>query len=293
MSNSPTPRQILETLLPPLRLAAAYSKNIQPVIAACPEKADQQNHFGAALSDADLSIQTFVEVALLGAYPQIRFYGEEHEKTANTKYFRSIELGPEGDYLVTLDPIDGTRFYLDGHDNYQIIVGVLNQDEYEAVLAISPVQDCYYYALRGVGTFAGSLDASLDQCQKLQIENPQPLIYLGWGLSDRLPEVGPAYLINDLQTAYTADTFAPNLNAILKGDLAGAILESGKFIDGAALTFLAQEAGCIVTTLTGGPLPPLHTSQNYQRPGLIVATSATVHQDLLQAVAKHLLVSAS
>lgn len=293
MSNSPTPRQILETLLPPLRLAAAYSKHIQPVIAACPEKTDQHNHFGAALSDADLSIQTFVEVALLGAYPHIRFYGEEYEKTANTKYFRSIELGPDGDYLVTLDPIDGTRFYLDGHDNYQIIVGVLNQDEYEAVLAISPVQDCYYYALRGVGTFFGSLASSLDQCQKLQIEHPKPLIYLGWGLSDRIPEVGPAYQINDLKTAYTADTFAPNLNAILKGDLAGAILESGKFIDGAALTFLAQEAGCIVTTLAGEPLPPLQTSQNYQRPGLIVATSTTVHQDLLQAAAKHLLVSAS
>lgn len=293
MSNSPTPRQILETLLPPLRLAAAYSKNIQPVIAARPEKTDQQNHFGAALSDADLSIQTLVEVALLGAYPQIRFYGEEYEKTANTKYFRAIDLGPDGDYLVTLDPIDGTRFYLDGHDNYQIIVGVLNQDEYEAVLAISPAQDCYYYALRGVGTFLGSLESSLDQCQKLQLENPKPLIYLGWGLSDRLPDIGPAYQINDLKTAYTADTFAPNINAILKGEFAGAILESGKFIDGAAIAFLAQEAGCIVTTFTGDPLPPLQTSQNYQRPGLIVATSATVHQDLMQAVAQHLLISAS
>lgn len=292
MSQSPTPRQILETLLPPLRLAAAYSRQIQPVIAACPEKTDQQNHFGAALSDADLSIQTLVEVALLGTYPQIRFYGEEYEKTANTKYFRAIDLGPAGDYLVTLDPIDGTRFYLDGHPNYQIIVGVLNHDEYEAVMAISPAQNCYYYALRGVGTFLGPLSSTLDQCQPLKIENPKPLIYLGWGLSDRIPEVGPAYQINDLKTAYTADCFAPNLNAILKGDLAGAILESGKFIDGAALTFLAQEAGCIVTTLTGDPLPPLHTSDNYQRPGLIVATSADVHQDLLQAVKTTPLVSA-
>lgn len=292
MSNSPTPRQILDTLLPPLRLAAAYSKNIQPVIAACPEKTDQQNHFGAALSDADLSIQTLVEVALLGAYPRIRFYGEEYEKTANTKYFRSIELGPDGDYLVTLDPIDGTRFYLDGHDNYQIIVGVLNQDEYEAVLAISPVQDCYYYALRGVGTFSGPLDTSLDQCQKLQIENPKPRIYLGWGLSDQIPNVGPAYQINDLKTAYTAEQFAPNINAILKGEFAGAILESGKFIDGAALAFLAQEAGCLLTGLDGLPLPPLHTSHNYQRPGLILAASAEVHRDLLQAVQKYQLVSA-
>jgi len=291
MSLSPTPYQILETLLPPLRLAAAYANQIQPVIAACPEKTDQQNPFGAALSDADLSIQTLVEVALLGTYPQIRFYGEEYEKTANTKYFRAIDLGPQGDYLVTLDPIDGTRFYLDGHPNHQIIVGILNHDEYEAVLAISPAQDCYYYALRGKGTFWGSLETELDQCQRLQIENPQPLIYLGWGLSEHIPDVGSAYQINDLKTAYAADSFAPNLNAILKGDLAGAILASGKFIDGAAIAFLAQEAGCLVTTLTGEPLPPLHTCHDYQRPGIIVATSATVHRDLLQAVQTTQLVS--
>ena len=293
MSNSPTPQQILETLFPPLKLAAAYAQQIQPVIAARPDKTDQQNHFGAALSDADLSIQTLVEVVLLGTFPQIRFYGEEYEKTANTKYFRAIDLGPAGDYLVTLDPIDGTRFYLDGHPNYQIIVGVLNHDEYEAVLAISPAQNRYYYALRDVGTYWGTLDTAFDQCQRLQIENPQPLVYLGWGLSDRIPEVGSAYQVNDLKTAYAPDCLAPNLNAILNGDLCGAILASGKFIDGAAISFLAQEAGCIVTGLTGDPLPPLHTSHNYQRPGLIVATSTTVHQDLLAAVQKTQLVSST
>ncbi|NJK30427.1 MAG: inositol monophosphatase family protein [Acaryochloris sp. RU_4_1] len=290
---SPTPRQILETLFPPLQLAAAYARHIQSAIAARPEKTNQQNHFGAALSDADLSIQTLVEVVLLGAFPHIRFYGEEYEKTANTKYFRAIDLGPEGDYLVTLDPIDGTRFYLDGHPNYQIIVGVLNADDYEAVLAISPAQDRYYYALRGAGTYWGTLATELDQCQRLQIENPQPLIYLGWGLSDSLPEVGPAYKVVDLKTAYAVDVLAPNLNAILSGELSGAILESGKFIDGAALAFLAQEAGCLVTSLTGDPLPPLACDRTYKRPGFIVATSKAVHQDLLQAVAQTKLVSAT
>jgi fructose-1,6-bisphosphatase/inositol monophosphatase family enzyme len=293
MIMSPTPRQILETLFPPLQLAAAYARNIQGAIAAHPEKTNQQNHFGAALSDADLSIQTLVEVVLLGAFPQIRFYGEEYEKTANTKYFRAIDLGSEGDYLVTLDPIDGTRFYLDGHPNYQIIVGVLNVDDYEAVLAISPAQDCYYYALRGAGTYWGTLATALDQCQRLQIENPKPVIYLGWGLSDSLPDLRPAYQVVDLKTAYAADTLAPNLNAILSGELSGAILESGKFIDGAALAFLAQEAGCLVTTLTGDPLPPLQSDRTYQRPGFIVATSAAVHHDLLQAVSRTQWVSAT
>ncbi|MDA0866104.1 MAG: inositol monophosphatase family protein, partial [Cyanobacteria bacterium] len=76
----PTPRQILETLLPPLRLAAGYAHHIQGKIVSQPDKSDANtNPFSAALTDADLSIQTFVEVALLGAFPEIRFYGEEYE----------------------------------------------------------------------------------------------------------------------------------------------------------------------------------------------------------------------
>ncbi|WP_281062893.1 inositol monophosphatase family protein, partial [Limnoraphis robusta] len=145
---TPTPRQILETLLPYLRVAAGYARQLQPLIRALPAK-DGDNFFAEALTDADLSIQTLVEVALLGTFPNIRFYGEEHELSGNTKYFRSIELGEKGDYLVTLDPIDGTKFYLDGHNNYQIILTVLNSDEFEAVLAISPTLNTYYYALRG------------------------------------------------------------------------------------------------------------------------------------------------
>ncbi|MCU0523641.1 MAG: inositol monophosphatase family protein, partial [Elainella sp. Prado103] len=59
---------------------------------------------------------------------------------------------------------------------------------------------------------------------------------------------------------------------------------AGKFIDGAALAFLAQEAGCIVTTHTGESLPPLYTCQNYGRPGLVIANSPDVHQALLAAL---------
>ena len=72
MPLMPTPREILETLLPPLRLAAHYSRQIQSKIAAQPAK-DGPNPFSAALTDADLSIQTFVEVALLGSFPDLRF----------------------------------------------------------------------------------------------------------------------------------------------------------------------------------------------------------------------------
>ncbi|NJN59013.1 MAG: inositol monophosphatase family protein [Leptolyngbyaceae cyanobacterium SL_5_9] len=283
----PTPRSILETLFPYLKIAAAYARQVQPMIAARPSK-DSDSFFGAALSDADLSIQTLVEVALLGKFPEIRFYGEEYEQSYNTKYFRAITLGEKDDYLVTLDPIDGTQFYLDGHSNYQIILAVLNWDEFEAAIAITPAQNTYCFALQGEGCWQGSLDTELANCKPLQVNqssSTSPAILLGWGMETLASSLKDYYTVIDVATSYSKEVQIPNVNGMLSGDLAGVVIRSGKFIDGAALAFLAQEAGCIVTTHTGATLPPLHECADYSRPGLVISTSATVHQHLLEAIA--------
>ncbi|MBP0002473.1 MAG: inositol monophosphatase family protein [Cyanobacteria bacterium SBC] len=279
-----TPRLILETLLPYVKVAGAYARQIQSRIGVRPDKDYPDNSFAAALSDADLSIQAFIEVALLGTFPQIRFYGEEYEHSANTKYFRAIDLGEPGDYLVTLDPIDGTKFYLDGHSNYQIILTVLDRDEFEAVLTLSPSENAYYYALRGQGAFRGTLDDSLDTCGRLHVTPMEPKVYLGLGLSHLVPRLNDRYSVVDLTTSYSPEVRIPGFSGMLAGELTGAIIESGKFIDGAALAFVAQEAGCIVTTWDGSVPPPLHACENYERPGLVIASSPTVHQHLLEAM---------
>jgi len=282
--DSPTPRQILTTLLPYLRTAGAYARQIQRQIQAQPDKDGKgDNFFASALSDADLSIQTMLEVVLLGLFPQVRFYGEEYETTYNTKYFRAIDLGAAGDYLIALDPIDGTQFYLDGHNNYQIILSVLNADEFEAVIAITPGQDLYYYTLRGKGTFKGQMHQALEDCQPVQFASPQKAICLGWHMGEVAPLLRDRYRVYHTKTDYAQDNPIPNFNGLLSGDLAGAVLARGQFIDGAALAFMAQEMGYIVTTLDGNPPPPLHACSNYQRPGMLVAASAEVHQDLLRA----------
>ncbi len=287
--NLPTPRQILATLLPHLKVAAAYANEIQSRIVEQPEKDYPDNIFASALTDADLSIQTFVEVLLLGYFPQLRFYGEEHEKAFNTKYFRAIDLGPQGDYLVTLDPIDGTRFYADGHANYQIILNVLNADGFEATLFIKPAEDCYIYALRGEGAFVGALADAMDDCRPLKIEpssanSQNKTIYLGGGAGEFADKLGENYQPYDLYKAYSQEEQMPTMGSVLSGCYAGSILGGAQFIDGAAIAFIASEAGCIVTQHDGSPMPPLSECKNYRWPGLLIATSEAVHRHLLAAV---------
>ncbi|MGF1495058.1 MAG: inositol monophosphatase family protein [Microcoleaceae cyanobacterium] len=284
----PTPKSILSTLLPHLRVAARYARQIQSRIQALPAKENETNLFATALSDADLAIQNLVEIALLGTFPETRFYGEEFQQSANTKYFRSTELGspdgPQDDYLITLDPIDGTRFYLDGHDNYQIILGVLSPNYFEAVIAISPEINTYFYALRGEGAFYGDLSLDLEACQPLKISNPQSTILLSSRMGFLESGLSDCYKVISIERDYSAKTQILNYSGLFQGDVCGAILRSGKFIDGAALAFIAQEAGCLVTTLTGDPPPLLHTCPDLSWPGLAIAASETIQRDLLAAV---------
>ncbi|MEM8714351.1 MAG: inositol monophosphatase family protein [Cyanobacteria bacterium P01_G01_bin.4] len=277
-----TPRTILETLLPSLRLAAGYARHIQSRIVAQPAK-DGANKFSSALTDADLSVQTFVEVALLGSFPTIRFYGEEYQQSYNTKYFRSIELGPQDDYLVTLDPIDGTLFYMDGLPNYLIILTVLNADEFEAVLAISPEEDRYFFALRGQGTHVAPLDKDLDDAAPLEI-SPTNTVFLASLMAPLRAKLDDRYAIISSSEDYSPNNVIPSTNGILKGELAGAVLSKGQFIDGAALAFLAREAGCIVTDHQGKALPRLDECKDYCTPGIAIAATPEIHSDLIAAL---------
>ena len=285
MSSQPSPREILQTLLPHLKVAAGYAQHIQAKIVSLPAKEAGNNFLSAALTDADLSIQTLVEVALLGTFRDLAFYGEEYEKSRNTKYFTSTALG-KNDYLITLDPIDGTQYYLDGFDNYQIILSILNAEHYEAVIAISPAQDCYYYTFKNQGVYKGKLDRDLDECQLLKIANPDQSILLGWGMAHLKPALQSKYDVIDIENCYSSDRQLPNYNGIFSGDLIGWITKRGKFIDSAALAFMAQENGCKVTGLNGLPLPPLHACKDYSYNGAIVANSLELHQDLLAACRK-------
>jgi len=286
MSPDPSPQEILQTLLPHLRVAAGYAQQIQNKIISLPAKDAGDNFLSAALTDADLSIQTMVEVALLGTFPELAFYGEEYEQSRNTKYFTSTELGTKNNYLITLDPIDGTQYYLDGFDNYQIILSILNIEDYEAVIAISPAQKCYYYTLKNHGVYKGKLEQKLSDCIPLKITKPSPHILLGWGMAHLKSALQNKYQVIDIENAYSSTQQSPNYNGIFSGELSGWVTKRGKFIDSAALAFMAMQNGCIVTGFDGLPLPSLNTCKNYSYNGAIIANSSELHQDLLAACQK-------
>ena len=289
----PHPRTILESLFPSLHLAANYAREIQPRIVAQPDKPDAGSTFAAALSDADLSVQTAVEVALLGTFPNLHFYGEEYAKSYNTKYFKSLDIPQDENYLVLLDPIDGTQFYLDGHQNYHIMLSVVDRQDYCASLIINPPSQTYYYAIRGEGAYWGTLPETIGQMplsSALPLHlNQEPVsqegvLYLGSQVPKLVSHIPLNYKVINLSTDYSKSVQVFNHTGILTGGVLGSALGSNKLIDVAAVAFVAQEAGCKVTTLRGTPLPPLTEAQDYDRlGGVLISVTEQIHELLVTA----------
>jgi hypothetical protein len=66
---------MVEHYLPVLVTAGDYALNIQSRIGG-PEQKSGDNAWAQALTDADLTVQTYVEVATLSRYADIGFFGE-------------------------------------------------------------------------------------------------------------------------------------------------------------------------------------------------------------------------
>ena len=80
---------------------------------------------------------------------------------------------------------------------------VLNADEFEAVIAITPGQDRYYYTLRGEGTFKRRTPPrTWISAKPIAIESPQKAICLGWHMGEVAPLLRNRYTVFHTKADY-------------------------------------------------------------------------------------------
>src|SRR5262245_37529971 len=91
---------------------------------------------------ADRDAESLLRTALLGAFPDDGFLGEEHGEKAGTSGYRWI-----------IDPIDGTRSFVRGIPLWATLVGLEYKGEQVAGVVEVPALGHTYRALRGDGAF--------------------------------------------------------------------------------------------------------------------------------------------
>lgn len=273
-------REIISYLLPHVVTAGAYSAQIQKRVAVHDAK-DGDTPFHHALSDADLTIQAYLEVALLARFPEINYYSEEQASSLNKQYF----LGTS-ELEVLLDPVDGTRPYIDGREYYQVIVTIHDAKEIVGAIAYLPRRDFAFVATRGDGAYKvtteemlqGKPGVKLDvtkACGPLQTFNAKELV----------ARLRPSFEIIDHVQAYVENPGTYYSTDLLEGKASGVVHRSCQAIDGGALGFIATEAGAVMTDFHGKPLRSFREFENRTIPEVVVAANREVHQAILDALA--------
>jgi len=274
------PQEIISYLLPYLVTAGAYSAEIQSRVAAQEEKGGD-TIFHHALSDADLSIQSYLEVVLLAKYPELSYFSEEQGSSLNKKYFTGRST-----LEVLLDPVDGTRAYIDGMEFYQIIVTLHDEREITGAVCLMPRRDRCFVATKGGGTFALTLDDIAAGRKGAPVDvrrNTGPILL--FNAPELLAKVSKTFEAKDLAQTYLSEPRRYGSTDVLFGKASGFVHKTCQAIDGGALAFLSAEAGALVTDFNGGPVASFRSVESRTLSEVVVGVNPEVHRALLKAVA--------
>jgi fructose-1,6-bisphosphatase/inositol monophosphatase family enzyme len=271
--------EMLEFYLPLLVTAGDYALAIQPEVARNAAHRTKQGHnpWVAALTDADLSVQNFLEVHTLARYPNVRFYGEEHATSNNQKYF------PEtAEFSVHVDPINGTFLYRSGRPGWDIIVSIAQGRQLVAALSYVPVRGTHRAAIRGCGARTGSRgELHLADFQDLRIgETARTCV------SYQAPDVKTAlaghFECFDLVLDDDPGRGLDNLNEIFTGRLGAFACRDSQCLDWGAAALLAVEAGGFASDLDGRPLAFFDDFDPEFRADMLVSANSAVHREILE-----------
>src|SRR5262245_20371005 len=222
------------------------------------------------VTDADLRAEMLIAEVIRRAYPAHAILGEE--------------LHPShvaAEHLWVVDPIDGTNNFAHQIAHFAVSIGYYRAGRAECGVIFNPVREEWYLTARGQGAWFNG--------RRAQVAPPatrldQVLIGLGF-YYDR-------GAMMEATLAAIRDLFRQNIHGVRRMGTASLDLASvgtarfGAYFeyelspwDFAAGRLFVEEAGGLVTTCTGAPLPLAKTG--------VLASNGPLHPAVLEIVARH------
>lgn len=229
-------------MMPHLVVAGDFALRLQDQL---PQRdAKDGNAWTSVLTDADMGVQHYIEAVVLAELGHCGFYGEEAEHSFNTKYFPR-----QFDYMLSLDPINGTRLYRDGTANFDIILSLSRGGELLASMCYLPAFRVFYGADRYNEAFLAS-------AQTMNVREPITLnnrsmslaVYQGQAFSARLPAEVEVF---DLLKDYDADDVRCDLNSVFTNELGGFLIIDTPLLDVGATAFILSRCGGLASLPDG------------------------------------------
>ncbi|MCV6548401.1 MAG: 3'(2'),5'-bisphosphate nucleotidase CysQ [Cohaesibacter sp.] len=111
------------------------------------------------VSEADLAVDKMLHEQLLGAKPDYGWLSEETEDNPARQ---------QKDCVFVVDPIDGTRAFINGEDVWTISIAIVKDNRPVAAALYAPVRDELYLASKQGGTFLNGKSLKIPHKQSLQ-----------------------------------------------------------------------------------------------------------------------------
>ncbi|MGY4232015.1 myo-inositol-1(or 4)-monophosphatase [Bradyrhizobium sp. USDA 4449] len=189
------------------------------------------------VSEADIAVNDFLEGRLRGARPDYGWLSEESADDA-TRLSRRLTW--------VVDPIDGTRNYLNGHDEWCVSVALVEDASPVLAAVFAPASGEYFFAVRGQGSLLNDKPVRATPGTALdfaRVAGPKPLV-------ERLkPSLG------DIKLHPRIGSLALRLCRVANGGLDAAFAGGNSHDwDLAAADLIVQEADGRMSDLSGDPI---------------------------------------
>lgn len=210
---------------------------------------------GSMVTEADLLANETLIQGIKSIFPDDAILSEEDEKNAELAHANRIWI---------MDPLDGTQSFIDGDDDFSILLALSENNVLTYGAMYFPARDLFAVARKGEGAFVNRAKVQVGSNPKLRersvyVRNYQPKP--SQHLYDQWMDSGLAFL------------------CLANGTLDGVILKTGrhKEWDIAAPLVMVEEAGGRVTDEKGRPLSFKHGRTNYQ---YLLASNGQTHSQL-------------
>jgi myo-inositol-1(or 4)-monophosphatase len=214
------------------------------------------------VSEADIATNNLIETRLRGATPD---YGWLSEESADDE----SRLGKHLTWIV--DPIDGTRGYLAGREDWCVSVALVEDASPVLAAVFVPVSDEFFFAVRGQGATRNSVPVHATPGTELdfsRMAGPKPLLQRLSPSSDEIvlyPRIG---------------SLALRLCRVAQGSLDAAFAGGqSRDWDLAAANLIVQEANGNMTALSGDSI--LYNRREVTH-GVLVAAGRDRHARIIE-----------
>ncbi|MCK1542805.1 3'(2'),5'-bisphosphate nucleotidase CysQ [Bradyrhizobium sp. 147] len=189
------------------------------------------------VSEADIAVNDLLETRLRAATPDYGWLSEESADDA-------ARLSRRLTWIV--DPIDGTRNYLGGHDDWCVSVALVEDASPVLAAVFAPARDEFFFAVRGQGTTLNGEPVRATSGSELdfaRVAGPKPLV-------ERLNATG-----GEIKLHPRIGSLALRLCRVADGALDAAFAGgNSQDWDLAAADLIVQEAGGKMSDLSGEPI---------------------------------------